>query len=194
MSKQYFKTFYNPNNLLDSIDLELLDKSDESYYLKKDLNETQIKKIDAILNMPIENKMGIENVFIKSANLYNREHSNYKLYPAQIDPVLMAYINPRLFISDSPGLGKTIEAGGIYAYYRLQQLKNNLPVSKVIVVAETIHVLGFEKEWKNLGINLLPLHGGNAKIKKERDKFNSEDYDGIVINWDGLKTNEFVEK
>lgn len=193
MSKQYFKTFYNPNNLLDSIDLELLDKSDESYYLKKDLNETQIKKIDAILNMPIENKMGIENVFIKSANLYNREHSNYKLYPAQIDPVLMAYINPRLFISDSPGLGKTIEAGGIYAYYRLQQLKNKLPVSKVIVVAETIHVLGFEKEWKNLGINLLPLHGGNAKIKKERDKFNSEDYDGIVINWDGLKTNEFVE-
>lgn len=193
MSKQYFKTFYNPNNLLDSIDLESLDKSDESYYLKKDLNETQIKKIDAILNMPIENKMGIENVFIKSANLYNREHSNYKLYPAQIDPVLMAYINPRLFISDSPGLGKTIEAGGIYAYYRLQQLKNKLPVSKVIVVAETIHVLGFEKEWKNLGINLLPLHGGNAKIKKERDKFNSEDYDGIVINWDGLKTNEFVE-
>lgn len=193
MSKQYFKTFYNPNNLLDSIDLELLDKSDESYYLKKDLNETQIKKIDAILNMPIENKMGIENVFIKSANIYNREHSNYKLYPAQIDPVLMAYINPRLFISDSPGLGKTIEAGGIYAYYRLQQLKNNLPVSKVIVVAETIHVLGFEKEWKNLGINLLPLHGGNAKIKKERAKFNSEDYDGIVINWDGLKTNEFVE-
>lgn len=193
MSKQYFKTFYNPNNLLDSIDLELLDKSDESYYLKKDLNETQIKKIDAILNMPIENKMGIENVFIKSANIYNREHSNYKLYPAQIDPVLMAYINPRLFISDSPGLGKTIEAGGIYAYYRLQQLKSNLPVSKVIVVAETIHVLGFEKEWKNLGINLLPLHGGNAKIKKERAKFNSEDYDGIVINWDGLKTNEFVE-
>lgn len=193
MSKQYFKTFYNPNNLLDSIDLELLDKSDESYYLKKDLNETQIKKIDAILNMPIENKMGIENVFIKSANIYNREHSNYKLYPAQIDPVLMAYINPRLFISDSPGLGKTIEAGGIYAYYRLQQLKSNLPVSKVIVVAETIHVLGFEKEWKNLGINLLPLHGGNAKIKKERSKFNSEDYDGIVINWDGLKTNEFVE-
>lgn len=193
MSKQYFKTFYNPNNLLDAIDLELLDKSDESYYLKKDLNETQIKKIDAILNMPIENKMGIENVFIKSANIYNREHSNYKLYPAQIDPVLMAYINPRLFISDSPGLGKTIEAGGIYAYYRLQQLKNNLPVSKVIVVAETIHVLGFEKEWKNLGINLLPLHGGNAKIKKERTKFNSEDYDGIVINWDGLKTNEFVE-
>lgn len=193
MSKQYFKTFYNPNNLLDAIDLELLDKSDESYYLKKDLNETQIKKIDAILNMPIENKMGIENVFIKSANIYNREHSNYKLYPAQIDPVLMAYINPRLFISDSPGLGKTIEAGGIYAYYRLQQLKNNLPVSKVIVVAETIHVLGFEKEWKNLGINLLPLHGGNAKIKKERSKFNSEDYDGIVINWDGLKTNEFVE-
>lgn len=193
MSKQYFKTFYNPNNLLDSIDLESLDKSDESYYLKKDLNETQIKKIDAILNMPIENKMGIENVFIKSANLYNREHSNYKLYPAQIDPVLMAYINPRLFISDSPGLGKTIEAGGIYAYYRLQQLKNKLPVSKVIVVAETIHVLGFEKEWKNLGINLLPLHGGNTKIKKERSKFNSEDYDGIVINWDGLKTNEFVE-
>lgn len=193
MSKQYFKTFYNPNNLLDSIDLESLDKSDESYYLKKDLNENQIKKIDAILNMPIENKMGIENVFIKSANIYNREHLNYKLYPAQIDPVLMAYINPRLFISDSPGLGKTIEAGGIYAYYRLQQLKNKLPVSKVIVVAETIHVLGFEKEWKNLGINLLPLHGGNAKIKKERDKFNSEDYDGIVINWDGLKTNEFVE-
>lgn len=192
MSKQYFRTFYNPNSLMDSMDLEKLDKSDESYYLKKDLSESQIKQIDVILQLPVEKKKSIEDVFIKSAESFGREHSNYKLYPAQIDPVLMSYVNPRLFISDSPGLGKTIEAGGTYAYYRLQQMKRNLPVKKVIVVAETIHVLGFEKEWKHLGINLLPLHGGNARIKKERGKFNIEDYDGIVINWDGLKTNEFV--
>lgn len=192
MSKQYFRTFYNPNSLMDSMDLEKLDKSDESYYLKKDLSESQIKQIDVILQLPVEKKKSIEDVFIKSAESFGREHSNYKLYPAQIDPVLMSYVNPRLFISDSPGLGKTIEAGGTYAYYRLQQMKRNLPVKKVIVVAETIHVLGFEKEWKHLGINLLPLHGGNARIKKERAKFNTEDYDGIVINWDGLKTNEFV--
>lgn len=192
MSKQYFRTFYNPNSLMDSMDLEKLDKSDESYCLKKDLSDSQIKQIDVILQLPVEKKKSIEDVFIKSAELFGREHSNYKLYPAQIDPVLMSYVNPRLFISDSPGLGKTIEAGGTYAYYRLQQIKRNLPVKKVIVVAETIHVLGFEKEWKHLGINLLPLHGGNARIKKERGKFNTEDYDGIVINWDGLKTNEFV--
>lgn len=192
MSKQQFRTFYNPNSLMDSIDMEKLDKSDESYFLKKDITKAQTDKIDTVLKLPMDKKLSIQDVFIKSAEMSGRTHSNYKLYPAQIDPVLMSYINPRLFISDSPGLGKTIEAGGTYAYYRLQQIKNNLPVSKVLVVAETIHVLGFEKEWKHLGINLLPLHGGNSMIKKERNKFNLDDYDGVVINWDGLKTNEFV--
>ena len=188
----HYKTFYNPKNRLDSIDLEAIDKSDEKFILSKGLSDVQKRTLDALFKLNLEQKKGISDVFIKSAEACGREHSGYKLYPAQIDPVLMSYVNPRLFISDSPGLGKTIEAGGTYAYYRLQQLKNNLPVGKILVVAETIHVLGFEKEWKHLGINLLPLYGGNANIKKERLKYNSEDYDGVVINWDGLKTNEFV--
>lgn len=191
----YYRTFYNPSSLMDNIDIEELDKNSEEYYLDLGLSERDKQQIDSVINMPIENKKSIEDIFAKSAEKFGRTHNNFKLYPAQVDPVLMAYINPRILIADSPGLGKTIEAGGTYAFYRLKQAQNNLPVSKIIVVAETIHVLGFQKSWANLGINLLPLHGGNAKIVKQSPKFkeNIDFYDGIVLNWDGLKTNAFVE-
>lgn len=191
MSKNY-QSFYNPKNRLDDIDLDELEKKDEDFFLTKDLSEREVATLEYISKMPIESKQTMENVFIKSAEMANRNHSNFKLYPAQIDPVLMSYVNPRLFIADSPGLGKTIIAGGTYAYYRLKKIQANQPVGKVIVVAETVHVLGFQKEWENLGINLLPLHGGNKAIEKQRKTFDLENHDGVVINWDGLKTNEFV--
>lgn len=189
-----FKTFYNPKSAMDNLDLEDLVENNEDYFLSTDLNENQKKQIDFLLDTPLEKKAQLENLFIKSADLVNRTHNNYKLYPAQIDPVVMSYINPRLFITDSPGLGKTIEAGGVYAYYRLKQLQQNLNYGKVLVVSETIHVLGFQKEWENLGIRLLPLYNGNAMIKKQILKFieNPDNYDGVVINWSGIKTNEFV--
>lgn len=188
----YYKTFYNPKSMMDNINLEELDRLSDDFLLSKNLNDTEKAQLKTILALQPEQKSSLENVFVKSAELANRSHNGFKLYNSQIDPVLMSYVAKRFFIADSPGLGKTIEAGGVYAYYRLQQIKNNLPVKKVIVVAENIHVLGFKKMWDNLGINLLPLYGGNANIKKDSPKFDLQEHDGVVLNWDSLKTNEFA--
>lgn len=181
------------NNKQLSLADEDLSKESPDYFLSGDLSSENTKAIDSLLVTPLESKMGIKSVFQKSAEAVGRSWRNIELYAPQVDPVIMSYLNPRLFIGDSPGLGKTIISAGSYAYYRLRQIKAGLPYGKVLVVTETIHVLKFAKEWESAGIKLLPLYGGNAKIKSILKKESVEDYDGVILNWDSLKTNEFIE-
>lgn len=172
---------------------ESFEDSKEGYYLVGDLTETQQRTMASIMAMPEEKKMGIADVFRKSAELANRPCQKITLRKAQIDPVLMSYVNPRFFIGDSPGLGKTVISAGAYAYYRLQCIKKELSYGKVLVTTDSIHVLKFAKEWESFGIKLLPLTGGNAGIKKAFKDVDMSEYDGVIINWDGLKTNTFIE-
>lgn len=179
------------NNLMETD----FDESKEGYYLSDDLSEKQLATIDKVMNTPEDKKMAIAGVFERSAELAGRPvNKSIRLRKAQIDPVLLSYINPRFFIGDSPGLGKTVISAGSYAYYRLQKLKNNEPYGKVLVVTDSIHVQNFSKEWETFGIKLLPLLGGSAGVAKALKNNNvSEDFDGVILNWDGLKTNGFVE-
>lgn len=166
----------------------------EGYYLRDGLTDEDLATMDKIMNTPLENKMSIAGVFQKSADLAGRTaNPAIKLRKAQIDPVLMSYINPRFFVGDSPGLGKTVISAASYAYYRLQAIKNGKRAGKVLVVTDSIHVLKFAKEWNTFGIKLLPISGGNLGIKRAFKDKNMDDYDGIIINWDGIKTNNFVE-
>ena len=173
---------------------ESFNQNSEGYFLTGGLTKEETTTMDKVMNTPVENKMSIAGVFQKSAYLAGRPvNPDIKLRKAQIDPVLLSYINPRFFIGDSPGLGKTVISAASYAYYRLQCIKKEQPFGKVLVVTDSIHVLKFAKEWKTFGVNLLPISGGNAGISRAFKNANMDDYDGVIINWDGLKTNNFIE-
>lgn len=188
--KETKNKYDNLDNLLES-DFK---NNKRDYYLLSDLTDKQVETMDSIMNTPPEKKMAIASLFEKSAALAGRPvNKEIKLRQAQIDPILMSYINPRFFIGDSPGLGKTVMSAGAYAYYRLQQIKNDLTYGKVLVVTDSIHVQKFAKEWKTFGINLLALSGGSAGIKSKLKKSDLTEYDGVILNWGSLSTNSFVE-
>lgn len=184
-------------NKYDAVDNLMEDEfknSKRDYYLLGDLTDNQVSKMESIMNTPHEKKMAIASLFEKSAALAGRKSNPaIKLRQAQIDPILLSYINPRFFIGDSPGLGKTVMSAGSYAYYRLQQIKNNLTYGKVLVVTDSIHVHKFAKEWDTFGIKLLELSGGSAGIARILKKADMKDYDGVIINWGSISTNSFIE-
>lgn len=157
-----------------------------------------------------ENKMNIlEGLFAKDLNYFKdrcennalKKHAEYMERPipnlnlrlAQIIPVMMSAINPRIFVGDKPGLGKTVISAESYAYYKMRCIKKGIEPKKCLVVTKSTHVQGFANEWNSFGIKLLPLANGTAKINSTLKKNDYTEFDGIVTNWDSLKTNGFLE-
>lgn len=171
-------------------------KSDEEFYLSTDsITESGKKFIDKLLDKDLkdfENRC-LNNAINSLAVTLGRKNPKIKLRLPQIVPVLMSYANKRLFIGDTPGLGKTVMSAESYASYKLKKIKNNEEYKKVIVVTKTNHVKGFSNDWKSFGINLLPLLEGSTKIEKILAKNDVNNFDGIILNWDSLKTNGFIE-
>lgn len=169
---------------------------DEDFYLTTEsITKNGMKFIDRLLEkdlVELQNRC-LNNAINNLAVLLNRPNPEIELRLPQIVPVLMSYANKRLFIGDTPGLGKTVMSAESYASYKLRKIKNNEEYKKVIVVTKTDHVKGFSNEWKSFGINLLPLFNGSLKIERVLSKNNIEDFDGIILNWDSLKTNAFIE-
>ncbi|MGG4362834.1 helicase-related protein [Bacillus subtilis] len=165
----------------------------EDFYLDGGLSQKQMDLIDVILKATPKMLKKQEDIIPKSAAALNRNSVKITLRLAQIIPVLMSYVNPRLFIGDKPGLGKTVMSAACYSYYRLMMLKKGLPIKKILVVTESVHVLGFGSEWGNYGINLLPLTKSSTGIARALRNSNMDEYDGVITNWDGLKTNGFLD-
>lgn len=165
---------------------------EDDFYLTLGITEQQIKQMDALDYLTNEHKGKIAGVIEDSADMFGRETESITLLPAQIKPVLLTYINPRYFIGDEPGLGKTVMSAASYAFYRMKEKSKGNKVSKVLVVTDAPHVVSFAKEWTSYGINMVAWSGKQAKINESIEQF-GEDLDGVVCGWDTLKTNSFLE-
>ncbi|PER55704.1 hypothetical protein CN495_08095 [Bacillus thuringiensis] len=161
------------------------------FYLTGDLSEERTELLDKLMTLTFEQMKSMTDVLEKSAKAFGRDCVPITLREAQVLPVLMSYVNPRFFLGDKPGLGKTVMSGASYAYYRYFMKKKGQEPKKVLVVTDSSHVLGFAGEWNTFGLKVVPLVGG--KVARALKKHDPNDCDGFVINWDGLKTNAFLE-
>ena len=164
----------------------------DNFYLEGNLNEKQTKLMDKILTMTEKELSGIKRVIQANAKQKGVKSDEIVLRDAQVKPVLMSYVNPRFFIGDKPGLGKTVMSAGCYAYYQVQCRKRGIVPKRVIVVTESSHVVGFANEWRRYGINLLPLTKSSMGIERAFRNNDYTEFDGVITNWDGLKTNGFL--
>lgn len=165
----------------------------DDFYLVGDLSEKQMNLMDKVLSMEESELSGVKKVIQKNAQQKGVVSDKIVLRDAQVKPVIMSYVNPRFFIGDKPGLGKTVMSAACYAYYQLQCRKRGVEPKKVIVVTDSSHVIGFANEWIRYGIKLLPLTKSSTGIQRAFRNNDWRDFDGLITNWDGLKTNGFLE-
>ena len=166
---------------------------DDEFFLTRGLTGNQLDLMDGYFGLDDASKEVLRGIVPLFAQKRGLPSKSIKLRKPQIDPVMLSYINPRFFIGDKPGLGKTVMSAASYAYYGMMQLADNKPIAKVLVVTESAHVVKFAKEWQTYGINVMPLSGGTLKTERSLEEFNFNEHDGLVIGWDGLKTNGFLE-
>lgn len=165
-------------------------KKEEQFYLG-DLTEEEMGMMDVIHKISPDSAEKVANVLNDSAELAGREVTReIKLLPAQVIATVASFINPRFFIGDEPGLGKTVMSAASYAFYRLKKIKAGKPYKKVIVATESAHVESFAQEWTSYGIKMIAMNGTE---KQFYDEIEEDDFDGIVSTWDGLKTNKFLK-
>lgn len=157
------------------------------------LSEKQRATLDHFLGLSDESFQFLQPLLMENAAAKGKTINPVHLRLAQLRPVAMSYVNPRFFIGDKPGLGKTVMSAGCVALYQSQQRKKGLPVKKVLVVTDTSHVKGFAKEWASFGIPLMQLAGGKIGIDRTLKTHKLDDFEGIIINWDTLKTNRFIQ-
>lgn len=157
------------------------------------LTQKQQDLMDKVLGMEDSELSGIKKIIMKNAAEVGRVSEDIFLRDAQVKPVLMSYINPRFFIGDKPGLGKTVMSAGSFAYYQMQCRKRGKVPKKILVVTDSNHVVGFANEWNGYGLKLLPLTNSSIGITRAFRNNNWRDFDGVITNWDGLKTNGFLE-
>lgn len=171
-------------------------KLEEEYFLHTtDIGEREMRILNSLFAKDLDEfKDRCENNALKKhAEYMNRPIPNITLRLAQIVPVLMSAINPRIFVGDKPGLGKTVISAEAFAYYKMRLIKQGETPKKCLVVTKSDHVQGFCNEWKQFGIELLPLSNGTKNIEKILKNNDIDTFDGIVTNWDSLKTNGFLE-
>lgn len=165
----------------------------ENYLLTGGLEGKRQDILEKVITMEDEKLSKIKKVIQQNAKELGRDCDKIVLRDAQVKPVVMSYVNPRFFIGDKPGLGKTVMSAGAYAYYCVQRRKAGKTPKKVIVVTESDHVIGFANEWGRYGINLLPLTKSSIGIERAFRNNDWREFDGLITNWDGLKTNGFLE-
>lgn len=166
---------------------------EKDYLLVGDLTGKQITLMDKILGLEESELKGVKKVIQKNSKDKGIKCDKIVLRDAQVKPVLMSYVNKRFFIGDKPGLGKTVMSAACYAYYQIQCRKKGITPKRVLVVTDSAHVVGFANEWKTYGINILPLTKSSVGIERAFRNNDWETYDGVITNWDGLKTNGFLE-
>lgn len=169
------------------------DYVDDDFYLTKDLNDKQMKLLDKVIQTNPKSLSKYNKRIVESAEMSGKKSKDVTLLDNQVVPMLMSIVTKRFFIGDEPGLGKTIMSASCYANYKYHMIRNGKTPTKVMVVTTSSHVHSFAKEWASYGIDLLPLSDGSLKIEKKLEEEDIDDYDGIAINWDGLKTNAFLD-
>lgn len=166
--------------------------------LNKGLTDKEKKVLDTILQEDDDLLDKGRQVLVKSAEQIGRRHDNITLHRHQVIPILMMQVSKRVLNGFSPGIGKTYSSCGAYALYRMKQVSRGLDYSRLLVVTEGSHIKGMERDFNKGGVKLLPLSGGSIKVQRQLNKFTKEgkrledEYDGLVISWDTLKTNAFL--
>src|SRR5699024_6273105 len=165
----------------------------ENFYLTKDLNEKRIEVLDKVLKGNSKTLRQFNRRIQETAEMRGRESKEIILRDGQVVPMLMSLVTRRFFIGDEPGLGKTVMSAASYANYVYHELRRGRTPTKIIVVTTSSHVNSFADEWSEYGIYLLPLTKGSDIIERTFMKNDTSEYDGLIINWDGLKTNAFLD-
>lgn len=174
--------------------IEIVDDiEDKSGFYLGDLTDKQMEMLDKVLRVPDKSVRKFNKRIQETAELRGKKCKNIVLKDAQVKPMLMSLLTKRFFIGDKPGLGKTVESASAYANYMYHSIKRGIEYKKILVVTDGQHVLGFAKEWEQYGIDLIPLVDGSDKIQRKLDAEDVSKYDGVITNWDGLKTNAFLE-
>lgn len=165
----------------------------ESDFYLGDLSQEKKDLLDKVLRVSDKSLRKFNKRIQETAQLRGKKCTDIILKDAQIKPMLLSLVTKRFFIGDKPGLGKTVESASAYANYIFNSIKHGKEYKKILVVTDGQHVIGFGKEWARYGIDLLPLVDGSEKIAKKIEAADMSEMDGLVINWDGLKTNAFLE-
>lgn len=170
---------------------------EEEFYLTEGLKEEAVEELKKIVSIDDRvqdfGKRKKENALKAHAKLTGNPYKAIELRNAQLKPVFMSAYNPRIFIGDKCGLGKTVMSAESYAYYYCREYKAGKTPKKVLIVTDNAHVKGFARDWVSFGINVIPLTGSTIGIRRILKKNKDKDFEGIVINWDSLKTNGFLE-
>lgn len=172
---------------------EMLFEESPDFYMSGGLSKKQTEMLDFLKVVPFKKIEKTADILVRSAREFNRDCVEIYLREAQVSPVLMSYVNPRFFIGDKPGLGKTVMSAASYAYYKYMQKRKGLKPKKVLVVTDSSHVMGFANEWNSYGIRIVPLTKSSTGIARALRKHDMDEQDGVITNWDGLKTNGFLE-
>ena len=167
--------------------------SEDEFFLTRGLTTRQLDLMDGYFELGDDEKEPLRGIIKIFADKRNRQSKEIKLRKPQIDPVMLSYLNPRFFIGDKPGLGKTVMSAAAYAYNGLMCLAEDKVVPKIIIVTESSHVVKFAKEWQSYGINVMPLSGGTIKTERSLAEFDFDTHDGVVVGWGGLVTNGFLD-
>lgn len=165
----------------------------DEFFLTRGLTTSQLDLMDGYFELGDDDKEALRGIIPIFANKRNRQSKDIQLRKPQIDPVMLSYLNPRYFIGDKPGLGKTVMSAAAYAYNGLMCISEGKVVPKIIIVTESSHVVKFAKEWQSYGINVMPLSGGTVKTERSLAEFDFSEHDGVVVGWGGLVTNGFLD-
>lgn len=165
----------------------------DEFFLTRGLTTSQLDLMDGYFELGDDDKEALRGIIPIFANKRNRQSKDIQLRKPQIDPVMLSYLNPRYFIGDKPGLGKTVMSAAAYAYNGLMCISEGKVVPKIIIVTESSHVVKFAKEWQSYGINVMPLSGGTIKTERSLASFDFSEHDGVVVGWGGLVTNGFLD-
>lgn len=163
------------------------------YYLLGDMSEADLLDVERTLRKDVV--PSLKKVINESAEMAGRTYTDTTLLDPQTVPVAMSWYNPRLFVGDKPGLGKTVMSTASYALYRLFMMKKGLKPKKMILVTDNNHVLGMTKEMREkFGVNLVPLIDGTDPINRKLKKIDpmSDEYDGVATSWGSIKSNGFL--
>lgn len=163
------------------------------YHLSGDVEQENMSLLLKLSHLDKVNKL--KNIINESAELAGRTYKETTLLDGQTIPVALSKFNPRLFIGDKPGLGKTVMSSACYALYRRDKIKNGEKPKKLLLITDTNHALGMSKEMsKFFGINLVPLIKGTAPINRTLKKtdMTSDEIDGVVTTWGSVTCNGFL--
>lgn len=135
-----------------------------NHYYISNLNEQQLSLMEKIYKVDRIDKF---------KNILN----GVTLRDFQTIPVGMATVNPRFFIGDAPGLGKTVEVAAI-----IKHLFNKGEINKVLMTTKPAALYQIACQLLQFtGLPVLMLYGNSRQVEKTLEKYDYREFPIILI-------------